>query len=195
MEMRLSALLDEVRACRLCAEFIPHPPRPLLAASANSRILIVGQAPGAVAHQSGIPWSDRSGDRLREWLGMVREEFYDEQCVSLLPMGFCFPGRGKTGDLPPRPECAAKWHDEILSRLDKVRMRIYVGRYPLVRYFGGEYRSVTEAVAAYESLLPARVILPHPSPRNQLWLSRNRWFEESVLPAVQNAVQQACQGS
>lgn len=184
-------ILGNIRACVTCAEFLPHGVRPLLAASAKSRILLVGQAPGRVAHASGIPWSDRSGDRLREWLGVSSETFYDAEKVAIVPMGFCYPGTGKQGDLPPRPECAPQWHPHLLPLLKNVQLTIYLGRYAWERHLGGEYAGLTEAAADFGKLLPSRIVLPHPSPRNQMWVKRNSWFEADLLPALQARVQDA----
>lgn len=181
-------VLAEARACRVCEAHLPNEPQPLLAGSASSLIVIIGQAPGRVAHETGVPWNDVSGRRLREWLGLSDAEFYDERLVALVPMGLCFPGTGKGGDVAPRPECAPLWHPKILPRLTRVELTVYVGRYPFERYLGDVGENVTEGVRAFKSLLPARVLLPHPSPRNQMWLSRNPWFMKSVVPAVRARV-------
>ena len=183
-------ILDQVRACTTCAEYLPHGVRPLLAASHKSRILLIGQAPGRVAHASGIPWSDRSGDRLREWLGISSETFYDADKVAIVPMGFCYPGNGKQGDLPPRPECAPLWHSRLLPLLKNVRLTIYLGRYAWERHLGDQYPGLTEAAADFARLLPTRIVLPHPSPRNQMWVKRNEWFNAKLLPALQSRVRQ-----
>ncbi len=181
-------VLVEARACRVCEAHLPNEPRPLLAGSASSRIAIIGQAPGRVAHESGVPWNDISGRRLREWLGLSDAEFYDERLVALVPMGFCFPGKGKGGDMAPRPECAPLWHPKILPLLKKVELTVYIGRFPFERYLGEVAENLTEGVQAYNMLLPSRVLLPHPSPRNQMWVARNPWFMKSVVPAVQKRV-------
>lgn len=184
----LLTLLEEARACTACAPFLPLGPRPLLAASPRSRILIVGQAPGRAAHLAGVPWQDRSGARLREWLDVPDEVFYDPDQIALLPMGFCFPGTGTAGDLAPRPECAPLWHPQLLAAMPALRLTVYLGRYAAARYFGASYPDITSAVAAHAELLPSRIVLPHPSPRNGRWLRRRPWFEQSLLPALRARV-------
>jgi uracil-DNA glycosylase len=181
-------VLKEVRACRVCEHELPNEPRPLLAASASSRIVIIGQAPGRIAHETGIPWNDASGKRLREWLGVTDEQFYDESLVALVPMGFCYPGKAKGGDMAPRPECAPLWHPQILPQLTSVALTIYIGNYPFLRYLAHEADNLTECVRAAERLLPTRILLPHPSPRNQLWLAKNPWFTRDVVPALRKRV-------
>lgn len=189
--MRLSLpILREVRACTECAGKLPNEPRPLLAASKHSRILIIGQAPGRVAHDTGVPWNDRSGIRLREWLGLSPEQFYDDTLVALMPMGFCFPGTGKGGDMAPRPECAPLWHPRLLAQLPRVNLTVYIGRYAYERYLPELAPTLTEAVRASRRLLPERILLPHPSPRNQLWIARNKWFTRDIVPALSRRVAQ-----
>ena len=186
--MPIVPILTEIRACTTCALYLPHGVRPLLAASPKSRILLIGQAPGRVAHASGIPWSDRSGDRLREWLGISNETFYDADKVAIVPMGFCYPGTGKQGDLPPRPECAPQWHPLLLPQLRNIKLTIYLGRYAWEHHLGNEYPGLTEAAADFANLLPTRIVLPHPSPRNQMWIKRNPWFPAGLLPSLQKRV-------
>lgn len=188
MAKSLTVVLKDARACRLCADRLPHDPRPLLQASRASKILIIGQAPGVRAHESGTPWHDRSGDRLREWLGLSSDEFYNEQLVALLPMGFCYPGSSGRGDLPPRPECAPEWHERIMSRLSEVALTVFVGKYAVEKYLGSVYSNLTDAVRDAKSQLPARIVLPHPSPRNNIWLAKNPWFEGDVLPRLRDRV-------
>jgi uracil-DNA glycosylase len=183
-------MLKEVRACRFCEHELPNEPRPLLAASASSRIIIIGQAPGRIAHETGVPWNDASGKRLREWLGVTDEQFYDESLIALVPMGFCYPGKSKGGDMAPRPECAPLWHPQILPKLTKVELTVYIGNYPFARYLADEAESLTEGVRAANTLLPTRIQLPHPSPRNQMWLARNPWFARDVLPALRKRVKE-----
>jgi uracil-DNA glycosylase len=183
-------MLKEVRACRVCEHELPNEPRPLLAASASSRIIIIGQAPGRIAHETGVPWNDASGKRLREWLGVTDEQFYDESLIALVPMGFCYPGKSKGGDMAPRPECAPLWHPQILPKLTMVELTVYIGNYPLTRYLADEAESLTEGVRAAKTLLPTRIQLPHPSPRNQMWLVRNPWFERDVLPTLRKRVKE-----
>lgn len=182
-------VITEARACTHCERHLPLGPRPLLAGSRESRVLIIGQAPGKAAHESGIPWHDRSGDRLREWLGVSNEQFYDDRLIALMPMGFCYPGKASSGDAPPRPECAPMWHDKLLSKLASVGLTVYIGHYAFDRYLSGDFGTITEAVAAAPTLLPARIALPHPSPRNNIWLKKHDWFGRDVLPALRARVQ------
>ncbi len=185
----LVALLRKVRACRLCEAHLPLGPRPVLRASATARLLIVGQAPGRRVHETGIPFNDPSGDRLREWLGIDRETFYDERRIAIIPMGFCYPGTGKSGDLPPRPECADAWRAKLLGHLKKVEFTLAIGQYAIAWHLGERARAtLTETVRAWEEHWPTLVPLPHPSPRNNLWLRRNPWFEKEVVPAVRQRV-------
>ncbi len=181
----LAALLDEVRGCRLCAPHLPHPPRPVLRAEAGARILIVGQAPGRRVHVSGIPWNDPSGDRLRGWLALDRETFYDARRIAIVPTGFCYPGTVGGGDLPPRPECAPMWHPRLMRQLPRLELRILVGRYAQAYALGRRCRgSVRETVAAWREFAPAVFPTPHPSWRVTNWLKRNPRFEAELLPAL-----------
>ena len=184
----LSALLIEVRACRLCAEHLPLGPHPIVQLHPSARILIAGQAPGKKVHETGLPFNDVSGDRLRAWLGISREVFYDARQIAILPMGFCFPGTGKSGDLPPRPECAPAWRAELLSHLKKLQLTLVIGRYAQDYHLPNEATSVTEVVQAWRKHWPHIVPLPHPSPRNIRWLKHNPWFEEELIPALQTRV-------
>lgn len=182
-------VLNEARACRVCEHALPNEPRPLLSAAASSRILIIGQAPGRIAHETGVPWNDASGKRLREWLGVSDTRFYDESLFALVPMGFCYPGKSKGGDMAPRPECAPLWHPRILPKLSKVQLTIYIGNYPFAQYLADKADSLTEGVRGANKLLPTRILLPHPSPRNQMWVAKNRWFEQDTLPLLRRRVQ------
>ncbi|MGZ5781225.1 MAG: uracil-DNA glycosylase family protein, partial [Burkholderiaceae bacterium] len=184
-EQPLDLLLSEVRACTLCAQVLPLGPRPVVQVHPSARILIASQAPGRKVHETGIPFNDASGDRLRTWLGMSREIFYDATQVAILPMGFCFPGTGKSGDFPPRPECAATWRKQLLARLPKLKLTLAIGQYAQTYHFPHENGSLTELVQKWRNYWPATVPLPHPSPRNNLWIKRNPWFAEEVLPALQ----------
>ncbi len=184
----LLTVLKEARACSACASFLPLGPKPLLAADPESRILIIGQAPGKATHVAGIPWQDRSGDTLRKWLGVSREQFYDPKLVALVPTGFCYPGTGTTGDLPPRPECAPLWHPRILPELRQVQLTIYLGSYAFARNMGDRYPNLTAAAADFAELLPKRIVLPHPSPRNGMWASQRPWFAGELIPALQSRV-------
>ena len=181
----LAALLDEVRGCRLCAPHLPHPPRPVLRAEAGARILIVGQAPGRRVHVSGIPWNDPSGDRLRGWLELDRETFYDARRIAIVPTGFCYPGTVGGADSPPRPECAPLWHPRLMRHLPRLELTLLVGRYAQAYALGRRCRgSVRETVAAWREFAPAVFPTPHPSWRVTNWLKRNPRFEAEVLPAL-----------
>lgn len=180
----LPTLLKNVRACQICAASLPAGPRPVLQCHASARLLIAGQAPGRKVHESGVPFEDASGDRLRAWLGLSREVFYDERQVAILPMGFCFPGTGASGDLPPRPECAPAWRSELLGHLKRVQMTLVIGRYAQEHHLPDAPASVTDTVKAWRSSWPSVVPLPHPSPRNRRWLVQNPWFEAELLPAL-----------
>ncbi len=184
----LDALLSDVRACTLCAAALPLGPRPIVQLHPSARILIAGQAPGRKVHETGIPFNDASGDRLRSWLGMSRETFYDAEQVAILPMGFCYPGTGKSGDLPPRPECASAWRARLLACLPNVKLTLVIGQYAQAYHFPDEQVALTELVQKWRSYWPVLVPLPHPSPRNNLWLKRNPWFADEVLPALQERV-------
>lgn len=184
----LDSLLTQVRACTLCAAHLPLGPRPVLQAGTSARILIVGQAPGTKVHKSGQPFDDPSGDRLRSWLGVSRQTFYDARLFAIIPMGFCYPGRGKSGDLPPRPECAPAWRAQLLSHLKKIQLTLVIGHYARSYHLPDETGTLTETVRAWRNHWPDVVPLPHPSPRNNLWLGRNPWFEREVVPALQTRV-------
>jgi uracil-DNA glycosylase len=183
-----SSLLDEVRACTLCEAHLPLGPRPVLQLHPKARILIAGQAPGKKVHESGVPFDDASGNRLREWLGVTREEFYDPKQIAILPMGFCFPGSGKSGDLPPRSECAPAWRNQLLGHLRHLELTLVLGQYAQAYHFDEDSSSLTELVQSWRSHWPHLVPLPHPSPRNNLWLRRNPWFEHEVLPSLRKRV-------
>jgi uracil-DNA glycosylase len=184
------SLLEEVRECTSCAEFLPLGPRPVLQAHPRARVLIAGQAPGKKVHLSGVPFDDASGDRLRLWLGIDRETFYDPHAIAILPMGFCYPGTGKSGDLPPRPECAPKWRAALLAHLPNIELTLVIGQYALAYQYPSAYASLTEAVLAWRDRPSNVIVLPHPSPRNQLWLRRNPWFEAELLPVLQARIAQ-----
>jgi len=190
---RLQALLGEVRACRRCEPHLPLGPRPVLRAQAEARVLIVGQAPGTRVHATGIPWNDPSGDRLREWLAVDRETFYDEQRFAIIPTGLCYPGRGRSGDLPPRPECAPTWHPRLRALLPNVELTLLVGQYAQAYYLGVRRKTtLTATVHAWREYLPDFLPLPHPSPRNTRWLQLNAWFDADVLPELRRRVHAAC---
>lgn len=185
----LETLLDAVRACRACASDLPLGPRPVLRASASARILIVGQAPGLRVHTTGIPWDDPSGERLRAWMGVGKETFYDAARIAIIPMGYCYPGRGQGGDLPPRRECAQLWLDQLLARMPHIELTLLIGQYAQ-RHFLGRRRkaSLTETVGAWQEYAPQYIPLPHPSPRNQPWFKRHPWFEQKLVPLVRMRV-------
>ena len=183
----LSDLLMEISACELCRGSIPEP-RPVLRAQSEARILIIGQAPGSKVHATGIPWNDASGKRLRSWLNVDAETFYDSGRFAIIPMGFCYPGKGKSGDLPPRPECAGQWHEKLLELLPAIQCTLLIGRYAQRYYLDDPFKTLTDCVGRWRKFAPERFVLPHPSPRNQLWLRNNRWFEEETVPALQHRV-------
>ncbi|MBB6050699.1 uracil-DNA glycosylase family protein [Armatimonas rosea] len=180
----LDVLLTDVRACTLCAEHLPHGPRPVLQCHSDAKILIVGQAPGRRVHASGIPFDDPSGERLRDWLGITPAVFYDPHQIALLPMGFCYPGTSKSGDLPPRPECAPAWRKKLLAHLPNLQLTLVIGQYAMAYHLPTVRGSVTEIVQGWRDHWPSVVPLPHPSPRNNLWLRRNPWFDEDIVPAL-----------
>jgi uracil-DNA glycosylase len=186
----MDALLAEIRACQICAAHLPHGPRPVLQASATARLLIVSQAPGRKVHDSGVPFNDVSGERLREWLGIDRDTFYDANRVAIVPMGFCFPGSGRGGDLPPRPECAPAWHPRLLPLLARVRLTLAIGQYAQAGLLGATRApTLTDTVRAWRTHLAQGVLpLPHPSPRNRPWVMHNPWFETELLPVLRQRV-------
>ncbi|CAG2146064.1 uracil-DNA glycosylase family protein [Cupriavidus numazuensis] len=189
----LDILLNDITACRTCD--LPYGPRPVVRAAASARLLIIGQAPGRRVHDTGIPWNDPSGDLLRTWLQLTPDEFYDSSRVAIVPMGFCYPGKGQSGDLPPRPECAPLWHAQLLATMPHIRLTLLVGRYAQSYYLRGRTRpTLTDTVAAYADYLPQFLPLPHPSPRNRLWLRRNPWFEADVVPLLRQHVAMALTG-
>lgn len=187
----MESLLREVRACRLCEAHLPLGPRPVVQLGGGARILIIGQAPGTRVHNTGIPWNDPSGDTLRRWLEVGREQFYDPELFAIMPMGFCYPGKGKSGDLPPRPECAPTWHQRILDALPHIELTLLIGQYAQRYYLGNRYPTLTETVRHWREFAPTQLPLPHPSPRNRRWLRDNPWFEQEELPALRERVHQA----
>ncbi|MFC5355784.1 uracil-DNA glycosylase family protein [Azospirillum himalayense] len=192
----LEKLFEQARTCRLCAGVLPHGCRPVLRGSPSARLLIVGQAPGARVHASGIPWNDPSGDRLRQWLAMDRAAFYDENRIAIVPMGLCYPGTApKGGDYPPRPECAPLWHPPLRAALTGVRLTLLVGSYAQAHYLGNRrQRTMTDTVAAWRDHLPEFLPLPHPSWRNTAWLKKNPWFDAELVPALRRRVTAALDG-
>jgi len=187
----LEILLKEIKKCTHCVQHLPLGPNPVVDATGTSKILIVGQAPGTKVHESGIPWDDASGKRLREWMGIDSEMFYDNSKIAIVPMGFCYPGRGKGGDLPPRKECAPLWHQKLLDRLPTLKLTLLIGQYAQQYYLKDKRkRTLTETVKAFEEYFPNYFPLVHPSPRNQIWMKKNEWFERQVIPVLQKKVKQ-----
>jgi len=181
----MDSLLSEIRKCTICLPHLDHGVNPVIAASRNSKIAIIGQAPGSIVHKTGVPWNDKSGDRLRTWMGISKSDFYNKELFALIPMGFCYPGKGKSGDLPPRPECAPKWHHQVLNQMKSIELIILVGSYAQKYYLKHLVKkTLTETVKHYQDYLPRYMPLPHPSPRNNIWLRKNKWFEESVIPEL-----------
>jgi uracil-DNA glycosylase len=185
----LDDLLTAVRACRACEAHLPLGPRPVLQAGETARILIAGQAPGARVHATGIPWDDPSGARLRTWMGIDADIFYDKSLIAIIPMGYCYTGRGKGGDAPPRRECATLWHDKLLARLPAIELTLLVGLHSQRHFLGSRCKpTLSQTVRAWEEYSPAFIPLPHPSPRNQPWFARHPWFEEELSATVRRRV-------
>lgn len=189
-ENNLSNILQQIRACKVCADHLPLGPRPVIRASPSARLAIIGQAPGTRVHESGVPWDDRSGDRLRDWLSLDEPDFYDETSIAIVPMGFCYPGRDTNGgDSPPRPECAPLWHAPVLEHMPQIQLTLLVGSYAQKRYLGRQRKkTMTETVAAWRAYLPHYLPLPHPSWRNTGWLKRNTWFETELVPDLRREI-------
>lgn len=181
----MESLLAAVRNCRACAAHLPLGPRPVLQAAETSRILIVGQAPGMRVHTTGIPWDDASGERLRGWMGVGKDIFYDESRIAIIPMGYCYPGRGSSGDLPPRRECAELWLTQLLAKLPQIEMTLLIGQHAQRHFLGSRRKSsLAETTKAWREYAPQYIALPHPSPRNAPWLQRNSGFEQELLPEL-----------
>ncbi|MFY0677182.1 MAG: uracil-DNA glycosylase family protein [Neptuniibacter sp.] len=189
----MKKLIEEIEKCRACEKDLPLGPRPVIQVQSSARILIIGQAPGTRVHQTGVPWNDPSGDRLREWLQMDKDEFYDANKVAIMPMGFCYPGKGKSGDLPPRTECAPLWHDRILQKLQRLELVLLIGQYAQNYYLlqqglMKEHKTLTQRVRHFEECPAPYFPLPHPSPRNQIWLKKNPWFYDDCIPALRETL-------
>lgn len=189
--MKSSLLINRAKNCRLCTPYLPLGARPVFQIHPKAKILVAGQAPGRKVHQSGVPFDDPSGDRLREWMGIEKAVFYNPEKIAILPMGFCYPGTGQRGDLPPRKECAATWRKSLLSLMPDIRVTLVIGQYALDWHLRGrKKKNLTETVKAWQEYSPDYLPLPHPSPRNNLWLKKNPWFEDHVLPVLRQAVSQ-----
>lgn len=181
----IEALKQDIAKCELCKAHFTHEPNPVVKFSPSSKIVIIGQAPGTVVHRTGIPWDDKSGENLRNWMDMDTTVFYDEKKIAIVPMGFCYPGKGKSGDLPPRKECAPQWHDQIWNHLAEVELILLIGKYAQDYYLKKKAkRNLTETVKHFADYLPKYFVLPHPSPRNNIWKKKNPWFEQEVLPIL-----------
>jgi len=188
----LENLVSEAKACRLCEAHLPLGPKPIFLVGTGARLLIVGQAPGRRVHETGIPWNDPSGDNLRAWLAMERESFYDTSRIAIIPAGLCYPGTGDRGDLPPRPECAPLWHPRFRAALPAIRLTLLVGQYAQAYYLGARRKkTLAPTVRAWKEYGPEFLPLPHPSPRNRLWLKNNPWFERDVIPVLRRRVRNA----
>lgn len=186
----MKTLLTEIRRCQICAEALDHKPRPILSVHKNSKIVIIGQAPGSVVHRTGIPWDDKSGDNLRRWMDVDKAQFYDEKLMGIIPMGFCYPGKAKSGDLPPRKECAPTWHSQLFEHLQNVELTLLIGKYAQDYYLEKNKLNLTNRVMQYTDYLPKYFVLPHPSPRNNIWMKKNEWFKEDVLPHLKELIGQ-----
>lgn len=186
----MQVTLEEIKQCRHCEPHLALGANPVVTASRYSKIILIGQAPGQIVHRTGIPWNDKSGDNLREWLGVDKYMFYSTSLMALVPMGFCYPGKGKSGDLPPRPECAPLWHDKLLSAMPEAQLTLLIGQYAQNYYLKDKAKgTLTETVRHFKEYLPHYFPLPHPSPRNNIWQARNPWFKAEVLPSLQELVQ------
>jgi uracil-DNA glycosylase len=191
-EMKVNKLKEEIRGCVTCKGHLPNDPNPVFYFSKQSRIVIIGQAPGRIVEETGIAWNDKSGDNLRKWLGVGKDEFYDESLFATVPMGFCYPGTGKSGDMPPRPECAPQWHEKVLAQIVNPAIVLLIGKYAQDHYLKvGKEENLTETVRNYRQYLPKHLPLPHPSPRNNIWVKRNEWFEKDLIPDLRKIVRKA----
>lgn len=185
----LRTLIQEVRKCEVCKEFLPFSPKPIFRVSQTAVILIVGQAPGIRVHNTGIPWNDPSGDRLRKWLNLNRDQFYDEKKIAIIPTGLCYPGKGERGDLPPRPECAPLWHPRFRELLKNLKLTLLIGSHAQAFYLKDRLKkTMAQTVMSYNEYLPDFFPLPHPSPRNIRWFKQNEWFEKEVIPVARELV-------
>ncbi|MEI7801533.1 MAG: uracil-DNA glycosylase family protein [Bacteroidota bacterium] len=186
----MKKLIDEIKTCTICKSFLPNLPRPIFSVSKKSKILIIGQAPGQKVQDSGIPWNDQSGNELRRWLGVNKDQFYNSELFGFMPMGFCYPGKSSSGDLPPRPECAPRWHHQLLAKMNGVKLTLLIGQHSQKFYLGNKFKpTLTENVKNYHAFLPEYLPLVHPSPRNKIWQKKNPWFELEVVPQLRIIVQ------
>lgn len=186
----MDALLSEIRNCTHCEKHLPFAPHPVVFAHPDNEIIIIGQAPGTKVHKSGIPWDDQSGKLLREWMNIDADTFYNNSKIGIIPMGFCYPGKGKSGDLPPRPECAPLWHEKLFAQLPNIKLVLLIGMYAQRHYLREQAKpTLTETVQNFEAYLPLYLPLPHPSPRNRIWLKRNDWFGKSVIPILKQKIE------
>lgn len=189
MNEKLKNLTNEIRQCQICADHFSHKPNPIFQLNSKASILIAGQAPGRKVHETNIPFDDPSGDRLRNWMGITKEEFYDASKIAILPMGFCYPGTSKAGDLAPRKECASAWREQVLSLLPNVKLVLLIGSYAVNWHLGeSKKKNLTETIKAWEYYGPNIIPLPHPSPRNNIWLKKNNWFERDELPKIRQMI-------
>ena len=188
---QLIKLVEEISACTLCEKDLELGPRPVLQVHKEAKILISGQAPGIKVHQSGVPFDDASGERLRLWMGINRETFYDPHKIAILPMGFCYPGKAASGDLPPMKRCAETWRSLVLEQLSHIQLNLVIGTYAQHWHLGKTDLNLTETVRTWKNIESDVIPLPHPSPRNNIWLKKNPWFEKDVLPVLRGSVRQA----
>ena len=187
----MQSLLKEIKQCKVCEPQLPLGARPVVVAHPDSKILIIGQAPGTKVHASGKAWDDKSGERLREWMDVSETDFYDEKLMAIVPMGFCYPGKGKSGDLPPRKECAPLWHNTLIAKMPKIRLTLLIGNYAQAYYLpDNQYKTLTERVKHFNEFSPKYFPLPHPSPRNNIWLRKNEWFEQEAIPFLRERIQE-----
>ena len=183
----MKKLTKEISNCTLCASYLSHEPRPVFTFHPKSKIVIIGQAPGTVVHNTGIPWNDKSGDNLRKWMDIDSSQFYNVEDFAIIPMGFCYPGKGKSGDLAPRKECAPKWHTPIFNMMPDIKLILLIGKYAQ-DYYLQDKKTLTERISHWHEYQEQFLVLPHPSPRNNIWLKKNDWFERDVLPKMRQVI-------
>lgn len=185
----MEKLIRQIKDCKICLPYLEQGVNPVIAASPESKIIVIGQAPGRIVHETGIPWNDKSGDNLRKWFGVDKTAFYDTSIFALMPMGFCYPGKGKSGDLPPRKECAPLWHDALMQRMKEKKLVVLIGQYAQHHYLKDKVKStLTQTVRSFKEYLPEYFPLPHPSPRNNIWQAKNEWFSTEVLPILKEKI-------